>query len=86
MRLGSVLLIVGFLLCVSIAWAALGFLMMGLGLICLLIAEERKKKLERLTTSPIGEPNNPKGPPLFPGVGGAARLVRPAPKPHEPFL
>ena len=40
MRLfGFVLLIVGFLLCVSIAWAALGFLMMGFGLICLLIAE-----------------------------------------------
>ncbi len=45
MRLfGYVLLIVGFLLCVSIVWAALGFLMMGFGLICLLIAERNRKR------------------------------------------
>ena len=45
MRLfGSVLLIAGFLLCVSIVWAALGFLMMGFGLICLLIAERNRKR------------------------------------------
>jgi hypothetical protein len=44
MRLfGFVLLIAGFLLCVSIVWAALGFLMMGFGLICLLIAERNRK-------------------------------------------
>ena len=30
---GWVLLVVGVLLCVSIAWATIGFLMMGLGLI-----------------------------------------------------
>lgn len=41
---GTFLLVAGFLLCVSIAWAALGFLMMGLGLICLLIAERRKTR------------------------------------------
>ena len=42
--LGFVLLIAGFLLCVSIVWAALGFLMMGFGLICLLIAERNRKR------------------------------------------
>lgn len=42
---GAVLLIGGFLLCVSIVWAAIGFLMMGFGLICLLIAERRNKRL-----------------------------------------
>lgn len=41
---GTVLLIGGVLLCVSIVWAALGFLMMGFGLICLLIAERRKAR------------------------------------------
>ena len=41
--LGFVLLIAGFLLCVSIVWAALGFLMMGFGLICLLIAERNQQ-------------------------------------------
>jgi len=40
---GAFLLVSGFLLCVSIVWAAVGFLMMGFGLICLLIAERRKK-------------------------------------------
>ena len=44
MRLtGATLLVIGFLLCVSIAWAAIGFFAMGFGLIFLLIAEERKK-------------------------------------------
>jgi hypothetical protein len=44
MRLfGFVLLVAGLLLCVSIVWAALGFLMMGFGLICLLIAECNRK-------------------------------------------
>ena len=42
--LGAVLLIGGFLLCVSIAWAAIGFFMMGFGLICLLIAERKNKR------------------------------------------
>jgi hypothetical protein len=55
MRLGSVLLIGGFLLCVSIVWAALGFFMMGLGLICLLIAEERNKRFQKLTSSRFDE-------------------------------
>jgi hypothetical protein len=41
--LGTLLLLGGFLLCISITWAAVGFLMMGFGLICLLIAERRKK-------------------------------------------
>jgi hypothetical protein len=40
---GATLLVIGFLLCVSIAWAAIGFFAMGFGLIFLLIAEERKK-------------------------------------------
>jgi hypothetical protein len=44
--LGTLLLFGGFLLCISIAWAAVGFLMMGFGLICLLMAERRKKTIE----------------------------------------
>jgi hypothetical protein len=46
--LGAVLLFFGFLLCVSIAWAAIGFFMMGFGLICFLIVDERNKRSERL--------------------------------------
>src|ERR1700760_692665 len=52
MRLfGFVLLIAGFLLCVSIVWAALGFLMMGFGLICLLIAERSRKRAPKADVS-----------------------------------
>jgi hypothetical protein len=54
MRLfGFVLLIAGFLLCVSIVWAALGFLMMGFGLICLLIAERNRKRAAKPDVSDI---------------------------------
>ena len=58
---GATALVIGFLLCVSIAWAAVGFFAMGFGLIFLLIAEERKKasalrpessKIEPSTTGP----------------------------------
>ena len=49
--LGAVLLVGGVLLCVSIVWAALGFFMMGAGLIFLLVAEERSKRLERAISS-----------------------------------
>src|ERR1700730_15724609 len=66
MRLGSVLLIGGFLLCVSIVWAALGFFMMGLGLICLLIAEERNKRFQKLTSSRFDELHPPAEPRLSP--------------------
>ncbi len=59
---GATLLVIGFLLCVSVAWAAIGFLAMGFGLIFLLIAEERKKAAAlRLENSEI-EPM-PMGPP-----------------------
>jgi len=47
---GTFLLLGGLLLCISIIWAAVGFLIMGLGLICLLIAERRKKP----STAPPG--------------------------------
>src|SRR5438445_2093381 len=42
---GTILLLGGFLLCVSIVWAAVGFPMIGIGLVCLLVAERRKKQL-----------------------------------------
>src|ERR1035438_4135417 len=50
--LGTLLLFGGFLLCISIVWAAVGFLMMGFGLICLLMAE-RRKKLSKAPPAPL---------------------------------
>ncbi|WP_375778289.1 hypothetical protein ACE103_03100 [Bradyrhizobium sp. ma5] len=44
MRLtGWVLLLIGGLLCATISWAALGFLLMGVGLISLQVAERRRR-------------------------------------------
>ncbi len=45
--LGAIFLIAGFLLCLTIVWAAIGFLAMGLGLICLLIAERRQEQIKQ---------------------------------------
>jgi hypothetical protein len=55
--LGAVLLVSGFLLCLSIAWAAPGFVMMGVALICLLVAEDRNKRLQLATPASL-EPTN----------------------------
>ncbi|WJR81424.1 hypothetical protein [Bradyrhizobium sp. NP1] len=42
---GAILLVAGVLLCLTIVWATIGFLMMGFGLICLNLAELRQKRL-----------------------------------------
>lgn len=57
--LGAVLLIGGFLLCVSIVWAAIGFLMMGFSLICLLIAERKNKRSSDVCCPRQALPPNP---------------------------
>jgi len=48
---GWVLLVGGFLLCVSLAWAALGFLLMGVGLISLQTAERNRNREELSSAS-----------------------------------
>jgi hypothetical protein len=53
---GLGLFLTGFLLCLSIAWAAIGFLAMGFGLICVLIAEERKKSSRLRLEPPPAQP------------------------------
>src|SRR5882672_7682567 len=40
----------GFFLCVSVVWAAPGFLLMGLGLISLQVAEHNRRRANNLTT------------------------------------
>jgi hypothetical protein len=44
---GWVLLLAGFVLCLSVAWAALGFLLMGIGLVSLQVAERERQKAEK---------------------------------------
>src|SRR6267142_3701003 len=60
---GFTLLFLGFLLCVSIEWAAIGFLAMGFGLICLLIVDERQKlskiRIDKVAAQPV--PSEPVG-------------------------
>jgi hypothetical protein len=54
MRLvGTVLLLMGILLCISVTWAAIGFFAMSLGLIFLLIHENKISRSRIPTKSPI---------------------------------
>jgi hypothetical protein len=41
---GWILLLIGLVLCVSVAWAALGFLLMGVGLVALQVAERDRRR------------------------------------------
>jgi hypothetical protein len=41
---GWILLVGGFFLCVSVVWAALGFLLMGVGLVSLQVAEQDRRR------------------------------------------
>jgi hypothetical protein len=71
--LGSALLVSGVLLCISIVWAAIGFFMMGLGLICLLIAEERSKRFQKSAAARLDESDATRKEPRL----SAARTVTP---------
>jgi hypothetical protein len=54
---GWILLVVGLVLCVSIAWAPLGFVMMGVGLVSLQMAERNRRKT-RTTVAPANASAN----------------------------
>jgi len=45
---GWIFLIAGALLCATLVWATLGFLLMGVGLLSLLVAENNRKRASRL--------------------------------------
>ncbi|HZC97066.1 MAG TPA: hypothetical protein VE267_13215, partial [Bradyrhizobium sp.] len=44
---GWILLLIGLVLCVSVAWAALGFLLMGVGLVALQVAERDRQRVRQ---------------------------------------
>ena len=46
---GWILLIAGALLCVTLVWATVGFLLMGVGLLSLLVAENRRRRVSVTT-------------------------------------
>ncbi|MBR0869850.1 hypothetical protein JQ633_05745 [Bradyrhizobium tropiciagri] len=97
MRLtGWILLLIGALACATIAWAAVGFLLMGVGLIALQVAERRKRRAEVAPAAPTGltPPSVGAGlqPPVFepvPHDGAPQRLPRrmawPAPSNDAPY-
>ncbi|MHC2338065.1 hypothetical protein [Bradyrhizobium sp. USDA 4454] len=61
MRLtGWVLLLIGGLLCATISWAALGFLLMGIGLISLQVAERRRREADDPVLAGAGGFNPPR--------------------------
>lgn len=64
---GWILLIAGALLCVTLVWATVGFLLMGVGLLSLLVAENKRRRVsvatlsrapadERMAQPPVPEP------------------------------
>lgn len=64
---GWILLIAGALLCVTLVWATVGFLLMGVGLLSLLVAKNRRRRVsvttlgrtpvdERMAQPPVPEP------------------------------
>lgn len=50
---GWVLLLAGFVLCLSVAWAALGFLLMGFGLVSLQAGERKRRKAEKAAAAAV---------------------------------
>jgi hypothetical protein len=73
---GWILLIAGAFLCATLVWATLGFLLMGIGLLSLLVAENNRKRARRPEVSgarldqPIAEP---------PPVAAPPPIVEPGP-------
>jgi hypothetical protein len=53
---GWILLLIGLLLCATIVWATVGFLLMGVGLIALQVAERRRTKLMAAGTKRLAAP------------------------------
>lgn len=51
---GWILLLIGLLLCATISWAALGFLLMGIGLIALQVAERRPHRADTALATTSG--------------------------------
>ncbi|MCA1455618.1 hypothetical protein I6F35_20800 [Bradyrhizobium sp. BRP22] len=54
---GWVLLLAGFVLCLSVAWAALGFLLMGIGLVSLQVDERKRRKAEEAAAIAVAGPD-----------------------------
>jgi hypothetical protein len=64
---GWILLIAGALLCVTLVWAPLGFLLMGVGLLSLLVAENNRKRASRPVVRPAAKAarvDKPVAPPM----------------------
>jgi hypothetical protein len=80
MRLvGTVLLLVGILLCISVTWAAIGFFAMAFGLICLLIHENKIARSRIPTRSTISSQEEvPLQPQQTVGIA--------SPAPHPPAI
>ena len=87
---GWILLVVGLVLCLSVVWAPLGLLMMGVGLVSLQVAEQKQRKARTavasanagadkpMEESAIPRPKEPKivrEPPPIPG-GAVAEIAR----------
>jgi len=80
---GWFLLLIGLLLCASVVWATLGFLLMGVGLVSLQAAERNRRRVRHAVAA------GAKRPEMLSEAVGAPRAMEPAPEPalrREPVL
>ena len=92
---GWILLLIGAVLCASVAWAAIGFLLMGVGLIALQVAERGRRRADFAVATPPGLDRALKSPglqpPKFEPVGDfvptrqARRVAWPAKSSGDPY-
>ncbi|MGE9006967.1 hypothetical protein ACO2JO_00180 [Leptospira interrogans] len=76
---GWILLIAGALLCVTLVWATVGFLLMGVGLLSLLVAENRRRRVSVSTLSRAPADERMAQPPVAEAV-----VAHEPPKPISP--
>jgi hypothetical protein len=78
------LLLIGAALCATVAWAALGFLLMGVGLISLQVAERSRRRKDVAVAAPGGLDLALTGPGLQPPRFEPAVSLDSAPPPRQP--
>ena len=50
---GWILLLAGLVLCLSVVWAPIGFLLMGVGLVALQVAEQNRRRATLALVAPV---------------------------------
>ena len=81
---GWILLVVGLVLCLSVVWAPLGLLMMGVGLVSLQVAEQKQRKARTAVASANAGADKPMEESAIPRPKEPRVFREPAPIPVAP--